>query len=96
LLFRQLASSEHSRDSCGSGKTVEVFGKVKDRFFLAPRSVNCPATSRACSARSSHSKVSFKIDGILIPPFVGFPAMLLWFLFRACECIRSVMLKDDC
>jgi hypothetical protein len=35
LLFRQLASSEHSRGSCGSGKTVEVFGKVKDRFFRA-------------------------------------------------------------
>lgn len=32
--------------------------------FLALGSVNCPATSRACSARSSHSKASFKIDGI--------------------------------
>jgi hypothetical protein len=32
--------------------------------FLAPGSFNCPATSRACSARSSHSKASFKIDGI--------------------------------
>ena len=32
--------------------------------FLAPGSFNCPATSRACSARSSHSKASFKFDGI--------------------------------
>jgi hypothetical protein len=32
--------------------------------FLALGSFNCPATSRACSARSSHSKASFKIDGI--------------------------------
>ena len=32
--------------------------------LLAPGSVNCPATSRACSARSSHSKASFNGDGI--------------------------------
>src|SRR5215472_4049955 len=36
--------------------------------FLAPGSVNCPATSRACSARSSHSNASFDIDGILVLP----------------------------
>src|SRR6516225_129903 len=32
--------------------------------FLAPGSVNCPATSRASSARLSHSKASFNIDSI--------------------------------
>jgi hypothetical protein len=31
---------------------------------LAPGSVNCPATSRACSARSSHSRASFEIATI--------------------------------
>jgi hypothetical protein len=31
---------------------------------FAPGSVNCAATSRACSARSSHSTASFKSDGI--------------------------------
>ena len=41
----------------------EAFGKLQ-AAFLAPGSFNCPATSRACSARSSHSKASFKIDGI--------------------------------
>src|SRR6516165_1639144 len=32
--------------------------------FLAPGSVNCPATSRASLARLSHSKASFNIDSI--------------------------------
>jgi diketogulonate reductase-like aldo/keto reductase len=32
--------------------------------FLAEGSVNCSATSRACSARSSHSKASSASDGI--------------------------------
>src|SRR5882757_9271216 len=32
--------------------------------FLALGSVNCPATSRACSARSSQSRASFKFDGM--------------------------------
>ena len=32
--------------------------------FLAPGSVNCPATSRASSARLSHSRASFNIDSI--------------------------------
>jgi hypothetical protein len=32
--------------------------------LLAPGSVNCPATSLACSARSNHSRASFEIATI--------------------------------
>jgi hypothetical protein len=45
--------------------------------FLAPGSVNYPATSRACSARSSHSQASFNIDGILVLPPSAFPNLIL-------------------
>src|SRR6516162_10330865 len=62
---RQLPSPEHSRGSGGSGEPIKAFCKLQDRF---PRlgSVNCPATSCACSARSSHSQASFKVDDILV------------------------------
>src|SRR6516165_778877 len=52
--------------------------------FLAPGSVNCPATSRASSARLSHSKASFNIDSIWssLNSFVSCP------LSRAKLCLR--------
>ena len=68
---RQLPSPEHSRGSGGSGEPIEALGKLQDRF---PRAgiVQLPATSRACSARSSHSQASFNIDGIFVlPPVVS-------------------------
>ena len=62
--------------------------------FLAPGSVNCPATSRACSARSSHSQASFRIDGIFNPPSIAFPGLLVFaLLFWACEHLRPIVPK---
>src|SRR6201982_3802454 len=59
--------------------------------LLAPGSVNCPATSRACSARSSHSQASLRIDGIFGPPSIVFPRLLLSALFIwASERLRAV------
>src|SRR6516165_23791 len=46
--------------------------------FLAPGSVNCPATSRASSARLSHSKASFNIDSIW-----SSPSSFVFCLFRS-------------
>jgi hypothetical protein len=45
--------------------------------FLAPGSLNCPATSRACSARSSHSRDSLQVDGISSSHTASFVADLV-------------------
>jgi hypothetical protein len=75
LIFRrQLPSPEHCWGSGGSGEPIEALGSSKTAF-LAPGSVNCPATARAYSARSSHSQASFRIDGIFDPPSISLPAV---------------------
>jgi hypothetical protein len=49
-----------------NGSALEwTLRRWRDEFaFLAPGSVNCPATSRASPARLSHSRASFNIDSI--------------------------------
>ena len=57
---------------------------------LAPGSVNCPATSRACSARLSHSKASFNIDSIWssLSSFVPCP-------FRSQDCVCATRARSQ-
>jgi len=67
VLRHQFSSPEHRGCRGGSGEAIETFGEVQDRFSRAGIG-NCPATSRACSARSSHSNASLNIDGMLVLP----------------------------
>jgi hypothetical protein len=67
---RSLPSFEmlNPRNLRSSGRAAALFA------FLALGSVNCPATSRACSARSIHSKASLKFDGIWGGSLIAHPA----------------------